>query len=163
MRDIDYWIWLSSLGGLGPVKAVKLLGIYIEPRIIFELGESELKQSRLLTPKNISELLDQEKRRKVEEINQLMIKNDIKMVSILDSNYPEQLKQIYDPPVALYYKGELKVTEFSIAVVGSRRTTSYGSIIAKRLAYDLALRGVQIISGLARGIDSIAHEGCLDA
>ncbi len=163
MREIDYWIWLSTLTGLGPVKVAKLLNTYIEPKLIFDLRESELRENRLLTQKNISELLDQEKRCRIEEVNTLMVKNDIKMVNIFDSKYPDQLKQIYDPPIALYYKGELRFTEFSIAVVGSRRTTHYGSLTARKLAYDLALRGVQIISGLARGIDSIAHEGCLDA
>ncbi|MDF2986906.1 MAG: protecting protein DprA [Eubacterium sp.] len=163
MREIDYWIWLSSLEGLGPVKAGKLLNTYQHPGIIYNLTETELKQNRQLTPRNVGELMNAEKRERVNTINSLMIKNDIKLVTVFDSQYPEKLRQIYDPPITLYYKGKFRVSELSIAIVGSRRTTNYGAFSAKKLSYELGLRGVQIVSGLARGIDSIAHEGCLDA
>ncbi|EMS71158.1 DNA-processing protein DprA [Ruminiclostridium cellobioparum] len=163
MRDIDYWIWFSSLSGLGPVKARQLLEAYREPKIIFYLTEQELRAYKQLSPKNIEEILNKEKRDRVNSVNDLMLKNDIKIATIFDSNYPEKLKHIYDPPVALYYRGKLRLSEFSIAVVGSRRTTNYGASAAKKLSYELSMRGVQIVSGLARGIDSIAHEGCLDA
>ncbi len=163
MRDIDYWIWFSSLSGLGPVKARKLLEVYKDPRIIFNLSESELKAYKQLSAKNMEEILNREKRDRVDSVNDLMLKNDIKIITILDTNYPEKLKQIYDPPVVLYYRGKLRLSEFSIAIVGSRKTTNYGAYTAKKLSYELAMRGVQIVSGLARGIDSIAHEGCLDA
>lgn len=163
MRDIDYWIWFSSLSGLGPVKARKLLEVYKDPRIIFNLSESELKAYKQLSAKNMEEILNREKRDRVDSVNDLMLKNDIKIITILDTNYPEKLKQIYDPPVVLYYRGKLRLSEFSIAIVGSRKTTNYGACTAKKLSYELAMRGVQIVSGLARGIDSIAHEGCLDA
>lgn len=163
MREIDYWVWLSSLEGIGPVKAKKLLNTYQHPGIIYNLTESELRQNRQLTPRNIEELLNVEKRERVNTINSLMIKNDIKLVTVFDSNYPERLRQIYDPPVTLYYRGKFRLSEFSIAVVGARRTTNYGAFSARKLSYELGLRGVQVVSGLARGIDSIAHEGCLDA
>jgi DNA processing protein len=163
MRDIDYWIWFSTLAGLGPVKSKKLLDTYKDPQIIFFLTEPELKENKLLTQKNIKELLNREKRDKIDSINKVMLKNDIKIITLLDGNYPERLKQIYDPPITLYYQGKFKLSEFSMAVVGSRKTTNYGAFAAKKLAYELALRGCQIVSGLARGIDSIAHEGCLDA
>ncbi len=163
MRDIDYWIWFSSLSGLGPVKARQLLEVYKDPRIIFNLSKSELKAYKQLSAKNMEEILNREKRDRIDSVNDLMLKNDIKIITILDINYPEKLKQIYDPPVVLYYRGKLRLSEFSIAIVGSRKTTNYGACTAKKLSYELAMRGVQIVSGLARGIDSIAHEGCLDA
>ncbi len=163
MREMDYWVWFSSLAGLGPVKARTLLEAYGDPKIIFNLSESELKTNRQLTKKNVEEILSMENRERITKINDLMLKNDIKVIDISDADYPQGLREIYDPPVALYYRGKLKLSEFSIAVVGSRRTTNYGAFSAKKLSYELAMRGVQIISGLARGIDSIAHEGCLDA
>lgn len=163
MRDIDYWVWFSSLSGLGSFKARKLLEAYNHPKFIYDLSESELKENPQLTEKNISELLNRERREKISKVNDLMLKNDIKAVTLFDCNYPELLKQIYDPPIVLYYKGSFRLSEFSIAMVGSRKTTNYGAYTAKKLSYELAMRGVQIISGLARGIDSIAHEGCLDA
>ncbi|OPX44599.1 hypothetical protein CLHUN_15930 [Ruminiclostridium hungatei] len=163
MREVDYWLWLSSLAGLGPVKARRLLEVYGHPQVIYHLPEEKLKQQGLLTPKNIEEILGREKRERIDKITDLMLKKDIKLITFLDKSYPEKLKHIYDPPVALYYRGSFALSEFSVAVVGSRRTTNYGSITAKKLSYELALRGVQIVSGMARGIDSIAHEGCLDA
>lgn len=163
MREIEYWIWLSSLNGMGPVKAKKLLDIYKEPKYIFDLPVSELKHLKILTAKNIEEITDGRKRERVEKIYEIMVKNDIKMIRINDASYPSSLKQIFDPPIALYYLGKLRESSFSIAIVGSRRVTHYGRLAAKKLSYELALRGVQIVSGLATGIDSIAHEGCLDA
>ena len=163
MREIEYWIWISSLEGMGAVKAMSLLELYKNPRIIYDLSEKELKQTKFLTEKNIEELLDKQKKVRVNQIYQLMIKHNIKMINIFDDKYPHNLKQIYDPPVALYYIGKFEINDFAIAIVGSRRTTNYGSYSAKKLSYDLAMRGIQIVSGLARGIDSIAHEGCLAA
>jgi DNA processing protein len=163
MREIDYWIWISSLEGISAYKGMGLLQIYKHPRVIYEMSEHELKQIRLLTEKNIKEILDINKRERVNQIYQLMLKHNIKMINIFDDKYPNNLKQIYDPPIALYYKGKFQINDFTIAIVGSRRTTNYGSFSAKKLSYELSIRGVQIVSGLARGIDSIAHEGCLDA
>lgn len=163
MREIEYWIWLSSLNGMGPVKAKKLLDIYVEPKHIYDLPVSELKASKILTAKNIEEITDGKKRERVEGIYEIMVKNNIKMISINDALYPSSLKQIFDPPIALYYLGKFRISSFSIAIVGSRRVTHYGRLAAKKLSFELSLRGVQIVSGLARGIDSIAHEGCLDA
>lgn len=163
MKEIEYWIWISSLQGLGAVKAMALLQIYKAPRTIFFMTEEELKQTNFLTAKNIKEILDVQKRERVAEIYSLMVKHNIKLLNIFDERYPNNLKQIYDPPIALYYMGRFQISGFAIAIVGSRRTTNYGAHSAKTLAYQLALRGVQIVSGLARGIDRIAHEGCLEA
>ncbi len=163
MKEIEYWIWISSLDGMGAVKAMGLLKMYKHPRIIYEMSENELKQTRLLTQKNIQEILDKQNREKTSQIYKSMIKHNIKMVNIFDDKYPSNLKQIYDPPIALYYNGKFEINDFAMAIVGSRRTTNYGAFSAKKLSYELAMRKVQIVSGLARGIDRIAHEGCLDA
>jgi DNA processing protein len=81
-----------------------------------------------------------------------------------DSNYPQRLSEIYDPPLVLYVKGNLEaISKAGLAVVGTRHPTPYGLGIAERLACDLAARGLMIISGMARGIDSAAHRGALNA
>jgi DNA processing protein len=81
-----------------------------------------------------------------------------------DPEYPELLKQIYDPPIVLYVKGELRPADKnSVALVGSRTTTPYGMEVARKLAYQLAYLGVTVVSGGARGIDSAAHQGALSA
>src|SRR5204863_539802 len=81
-----------------------------------------------------------------------------------DEQYPELLRQIYDPPIVLYVKGRLTAKDKNaIAMVGSRRTTHYGLETARKLAYQLAYLGVTLVSGGARGIDTAAHQGALSA
>ncbi len=83
-------------------------------------------------------------------------------VTIFDENYPQQLKNIFLPPLILYYYGELhKQDKNSIAIVGTRKPTNYGKKIAEKLSAELTERGLTIVSGMARGIDSIAHSACL--
>jgi DNA processing protein len=163
LNDIEYWIWLSTLTGLGAVKARKLLEEFKSPMYIYDLNKQQLIQIGLLTEKNMAEILNKEKRDRVKQIYKSMVRLDIKMLNIFDDRYPYNLRQIFDPPVALFYRGKLEINNFAIAIVGSRKTTKYGSFSARKLSYELAMRGVQVVSGLARGIDSIAHEGCLNA
>ena len=86
------------------------------------------------------------------------------MITINDRCYPEQLKQIYDAPKKIYVRGNKEILkDFGIAIVGCRDNTKYGELITKNLAYNLAKKGVNIISGLAKGIDSFAHIGALYA
>lgn len=88
----------------------------------------------------------------------------IRKITISDSEYPKNLKNIYDPPLLLYVNGELlPQDETAVALVGSRRASHYGLETCERLAYELAIRGVTIVSGMARGIDSAAHRGALKA
>ena len=89
-----------------------------------------------------------------------MEKNDIDIISITEEKYPEILKEIYDPPISLYIKGNTEILNSnSIAIVGCRDTTEYGKKAAKYFSYNLSKKGVNIVSGLARGIDSYAHIG----
>ena len=88
----------------------------------------------------------------------------IKIVTFRDASYPASLKEIYDPPIVLYVKGDLiSEDEAAVAVVGSRHPSPYGTRTAHRIAYELAEAGVTVVSGLARGIDGEAHRGALDA
>jgi len=88
----------------------------------------------------------------------------IRTISINDTEYPEILKKIHSPPKALYINGSFKEEDdFAVAIVGSRRASRYGIEMGEKLGYDLALRGVTVVSGMARGIDSAAHRGALTA
>lgn len=86
----------------------------------------------------------------------------IRIVTISDDEYPELLKEIYDPPLALYIKGRLDF-DAGIGVVGSRRASLYGLTCARNFGRELSLRGMAIISGFARGVDTSAHRGAIDA
>ena len=89
---------------------------------------------------------------------------DVEVTTLLDKKYPKALRHIYSMPLVLYSKGKgLQTKEIAIAIVGSRSASAYGIMTAEKLAYDLASKGVVIVSGLARGIDSAAHRGALKA
>jgi len=93
-----------------------------------------------------------------------MEKNNIDIVSIQDTEYPQILKEIYDPPICLYIKGNKQIlNNQAIAIIGSRDATNYGLNVAEEFAYNLSKCNINIISGLARGIDSQAHLGAVKA
>jgi len=95
---------------------------------------------------------------------EILIKNQVKIVTYNDINYPSQLKQIYRPPLGLYVKGDLSVfnNEKNLAIIGSRKATSYGKMVVEKLVKELAIYNIQIISGLAVGIDTCAHVWAVD-
>ncbi len=99
-----------------------------------------------------------------DEIMEALEKENIKAVAIGDKLYPEPLKEIYNPPALLYYKGRLPENEnFNLAVVGSRKYSSYGQMAVERIVGDLAKNNLTIVSGLALGIDALAHNAALGA
>lgn len=96
------------------------------------------------------------------EEQKYMKENNIEIITINDKEYPELLKQIYDPPKRLYVKGNKNIlNNNSIAIIGAREATEYGKNAAKYFAYNLAKEGINIVSGLAKGIDSYAHIGAI--
>ncbi|MEG0249876.1 MAG: DNA-processing protein DprA [Peptostreptococcus sp.] len=101
----------------------------------------------------------------IEEMKLELKSNNVGYISIDDEDYPESLKNIYDPPYILYYMGNIKLINerFIIAVVGSRKATDYGINVSKKIVTDLSNEGVVIVSGMARGIDSLAHKSCLES
>lgn len=91
-----------------------------------------------------------------------MSENNIETITIKDKYYPDKLKVIYDPPVVLYSKGDKTIlNKKAMAIVGCRLCTEYGKITAKKIAYNLSMNNINVISGLARGIDAAAHTGSL--
>jgi len=93
----------------------------------------------------------------------LAAEKDVRLVTLVDAEYPNLLREIDDPPLALYVRGRLPIDPArSIAIVGTRRGTRYGKMVAGRFASQLALKGLTIVSGLAAGIDTAAHQGVID-
>jgi len=91
-------------------------------------------------------------------------KQKVNIVTLFDEDYPERLKQIYDPPPVLYIKGQKSVlNDKAIAIVGSRKASTYGRGVATNFAKDLASMNINVVSGMARGIDSFAHKGAIEA
>jgi len=159
-----YWIWLSRIYKIGAVNQNKLLEKYKNPEKIWNLSNKELEQNIFLNKEQIDIILDNKYRQNLEKYIEYMQKNKIDMITIQDEEYPVNLKQIYDPPIAIYIKGNKSIlNKTSIAIVGSRICSNYGANIAHKFAYDLSKNNIIIVSGLAKGIDSNAHKGTLSA
>lgn len=157
-----YWIWLSLIQGLGSIKKQQLLKKYKTPEKIYCTNIEEL-----LKVEGIGEILanaisDNNTKQIVDKHIEYLWKNQIDIISIVDREYPETLKEIYDYPISLYIKGNKEILrDRSIAIVGCREASDYGKKVAKYFAYNLARKGINIISGLARGVDSYSHIGTI--
>lgn len=163
MKDIEYWIWLSKIDGLNPKVLNNLLEKYDNPKTIWYKTKQELIEDGI-KEKYVDEITRSNYRQNLDKYLKYMNENNIEIVTIKDKIYPDKLKMIYDPPLVLYIKGNKNIlNEKSVAIVGCRLCTKYGEKIAKKLAYNLSLNSINIISGLAKGIDSYAHKGTLDA
>lgn len=164
MENKKYWIWLSRIEGLGSVRKNKLIKIYGTPEIIWKLKFEEIVSINGFGKKIADEILDNKYRENLDKYIEYIMENEIKMVNICDKEYPEKLRNIYDPPVTLYVKGNVNIlNNNSIAIVGCRDCSSYGKEVSMKFAYDLAKENITIISGMAKGVDSYAHLGCLKA
>ncbi len=162
-RQATYWLALALTPGLGPTRIKKLIEHCGTLERVFEASLTELEATgmpavsaqSLATGKSLE--LAQEECSKATEAR-------ARIISLGDPEYPARLKEIYDPPVILFVKGSVEVlSQPGIAMVGTRHPTPYGNGVAERLATDLAARGLVIISGLARGIDTSSHRGAVAA
>ena len=157
-------MWLSLIKGLGSRKKLELLQEYGNPKKIYNLTESELLRVRGIGKELAKKILDKNIKEKIYKHIKYMQKYKIDIININDKKYPQILKQIYDPPISLYIKGNIEIlNEKNIAIVGCRNSSKYGEEAAKYFAYNLSAKGINIISGLARGIDTYAHIGNLGA
>jgi DNA processing protein len=158
-----YWLALRRVRGVGARVAFMLLEKYGDAHRIFELGEEELVAAGVYRPtaKNIVQFAQFEPLEK--ELCELARLGG-RLVRWSDENYPYNLRQIPDPPPVLYVRGEMPAGERNcVAIVGARAASDAGRHIARRLGLELAAKGINVISGLARGIDSEAHMGALEA
>ena len=164
MNDREALVLINSVDGIGSVRLKKLLEAFGEPSRIFGVDVGQLTATGALTPLMARRLLDAPRRFEVGAEMEKAQKLNIRITTILDGDYPAILKEIYDPPFVLYIKGELMPCDRNaVAVVGSRGASYYGLSCAKEFSYKLALAGVTIVSGMARGIDTAGHRAALDA
>jgi DNA processing protein len=157
-------IALNLVPGMGPVGIKKLLDEVKDPDDIFRMSDTSLLDVLGGKFKETGKIRDVRSSLEYREELEFIRKEGIRVVCAKDDGYPESLRYIYDPPAVLYIWGEVsKCDEFSVAIVGSRRCSLYGMRTAESLAGALAERGITVISGLARGIDSAAHRGAVRA
>lgn len=164
MTRLEAYIALNLLPRIGPIRVQRLLAQFGEPERILSATLSELKSVPGIGPEMAESIRDWENQVDVAEEQRRMQEHGIGAITVEDESYPPALREIHDPPHLLYIKGEiLEQDRHAIAVVGSRRVSHYGREAARRLSFQLAHAGVTIVSGLARGIDTAAHEAALAA
>jgi DNA processing protein len=162
MRD---WIALNMTPGVGPRAAARLLERFGSAAGVFGALRSELERLRLRPEAVESIALKDRHAAAAEELERLRALGGADVLVLDDGAYPSLLREIADPPLTLYVRGawEACFEAPCVAVVGSRRCSTYGQNVALMLGRDLAARGVTVVSGLARGIDAAAHRGALEA
>ncbi len=161
MKD---WIALNMTPGVGPRVTARLLEHFGSAEAVFDAPRRELALLRL-TPETIESIASREFYERAEAEIDKVRKLGADILVLDDGVYPNMLRETYDPPVVLYVKGAWSecLDRPCVAIVGSRRCSTYGQNAALMLSRELAQRGVTIISGLARGIDAAAHRGALEA
>jgi DNA processing protein len=157
------WLALALTPGLGPTKARRVIDFFGGVQALFRASLTELEAAGLRAISAQSLGTGRSMELAQDELGKAATA-DAQIIALDDPRYPAQLKQIYDPPLILYVRGnDAVISQPGIALVGTRHPTPYGSGMAERLACDLAARGVVIFSGMARGIDTAGHRGAIAA
>lgn len=158
-----YWVLLSLAPGLGPVRIRRLVEAFGDAEQAWRASEIELVQAGL-DRRAVEGIVASRKKWEPERVWERLQALGARVVTLGDASYPELLREIPDPPPVLYYRGSFELADrFSVAIVGTRKATSYGRQVAGVLATELARAGVTVVSGLARGIDGEAHMAALRA
>lgn len=155
------WLTLALVPGVGTTLFVRLLARFRAPSEVLHASEAALEEvvganlaQRIRTYKEFVDVDAQER---------AMAKYDVRFITMEDPAYPARLAEIYDPPLALFVRGDLyESDQYCVAIVGTRHATAYGLRVAAKLGGELAARGITVISGMAQGIDAAAHRGALE-
>jgi DNA processing protein len=157
------WLALGLTPGLGPTRVRHLVEHFGSVAAIFRASLTELEATGLMAVSAQALGTGKSLELAQEELGKASAA-EAQIVTLDDPDYPQRLKQIYDPPLLLYVRGDAKVlSQPGIAVVGTRHPTPYGSGMAERLSIDLVAHGLAIFSGMARGVDTAAHRGAVAA
>jgi len=161
-EEVFYWLALSLTPGVGSTLMRRLLDRFKTPEAIFHVPTKELSRIEGLGEKVAQEIRKGPLEKVVEKELYLLREAGGRVITLTDEEYPKRLKDIYDPPALLYVRGELKKKdELAVAIVGSRKTTPYGRWFTEKVSGELGRQGVTIVSGMARGIDALAHWGAI--
>ncbi len=160
-KELEFW--LASLPAIGAIKIQELLKYFKTEEQIFKAGENELRQVSRITEKDVACIISNRNIDTIKRKYEKMYQQGNRIISVHDKAYPEKLKNIVSYPYALFLRGNLpSEKKISIAIVGARNCTAYGKEVAKWYARELAKAGIQVISGMAYGVDSYAHKGAIE-
>jgi DNA processing protein len=166
LEDLPYWLafaWLSG-PGLSSRKVTMLFEAFNSLKEAWHAGDHQLKKIPWLSEAGSERLISGRKDVDPAALLEKLNKENVKAFHFFHPDYPSLLRQIHDPPLVLFLKGQLDLKEIgkAVGVVGTRRPTAYGQRLAKQMAKDLARSGVTVVSGMALGIDSLAHWGAIE-
>lgn len=164
MDKKDIYLCLESIKGISTITLRKIIEEVGCVEEIINLSEKDIYNLKNISLNIKENLVKYISHFNLYEIKEKLYKNSIDYICIEDKEYPENLKNIYRPPLILFYKGDISIinNNLNIAMVGSRKPTTYGINYAHRISYELSERNINIISGLALGIDSCCHRGCIN-
>ncbi|MEG0961542.1 MAG: DNA-processing protein DprA [Lachnospiraceae bacterium] len=161
---MKYENWLAGITEISGRKKIKLESYMGSAKEVYDLNERQLERTGILTKREEMIFLEHKKNRNLQLEEEICSKEQIQLINYGRINYPSRLLPLYNPPYGIYYKGRLpEENKPSIAVVGARRCSSYGSKIAEQIGYRLGLLGITVVSGMAEGIDGQGHQGTLKA
>ncbi len=161
--ELKYWVALSGIPGIGRVRISQMKDYFGGLRDAWQAPEGKLRQAGL-DSRSIDALVTLRPRISLDAEMEKLKRHNVKVLVYDDPLYPSRLREIYDYPPVLYVRGSLPPDdEPCLAIVGTRRPTIYGRQVTEELVGDLARSGITIVSGLARGVDSVAHRAALDA
>jgi DNA processing protein len=164
MNETEALLALNMLPKIGPVRARRLMEVCGGAEAVFKAGTSTLRKVNGIGTETASIIKEWESHVDLSGELQRMKELNISLFTDADEAWPEGLRQMHDAPLLLYVQGKVEPRDRSaIGIVGSRKATAYGLTCAKKFAFQLAHAGVTVLSGLARGIDTAAHEGAVAA
>ena len=157
----SFWLAFSHVPGVGSVRIRRLLDAFGNLEHAWHADESALRRAGM-GPKTIESILRVRSELDLKLAYARLQKLGIRVLTLFSEDYPEPLKHIQGPPASLFVKGDIREHDrFAVAIVGTRQASHYGKALAEKIASELASMGLTIISGLARGIDGIAHQAAL--
>lgn len=160
-EELKYRYWIKSVPGIGNKKQKKLVEYCGSAKEVYRLTEKQILSVYGIGKKDAAQIIDSKKNWNLEGEAERLEKRGIRMVSIEEENFPEKLKNIPDGPYAIFYKGNLPEPKKTGAIVGARSCSSYGKTMALNLGQCLCGQGIQVVSGMAAGIDSFGHWGAI--
>lgn len=161
MSDKKYWIGFNLIKGIGAVRMQNLVAHFGDLESAWNANPNELAESGL-GAKLVEKVVSARKDINLDQVWAKIEAQGIKIVTWADEEYPNRLREIDQPPPILYIRGEyLQDDLFAVAIVGTRKVTAYGRQVTEEIASFLAMNGITVISGLARGVDAIAHQTAL--
>lgn len=162
LTEQQAFLVLNALPNIGPITLNRLLAeLGNDPRTILTADQKRLEAVKGVGPVIAESIVSWRSRFDVAREEERMVTSGTEFITVRDPAYPKMLREIHDPPIGLYRRGKYAFEHPCIAIVGSRRTTLYGQATAKKLAIELTRLGFCVVSGLARGIDTAAHDAVL--